>query len=176
MYLWLWAFTPLESGDARVTRRVPVSVIHLSFATACGVVALPFVSDAARFGYSSPIIVVFLLVGTLAAVAGGLWSALVDRTDPIRGARQDRVARTVATIMLVGAAVAALVAGPPALFLTLIPLLGIALIWSSTGILWFRELQLARIDGVCEEQRAAMAEHLHDSVLQTLALIQNRRR
>ena len=38
----------------------------------------------------------------------------------------------------------------------------------------WRELQSERVQRIREEQRSEMAAHLHDSVLQTLALIQNR--
>lgn len=178
MYLWLWAFAPLEAGDARVTRRVPVAVILLALAGVCALVAQPFLADTWRYGYSSPILGLLFLIGTALATAAGLWSSFIDRVDPLRGVRQDKIVRSVATVMLLAAVPVMLVAasgfGPAASLLVLLPLLGVVIVWSSTWIQRFRDLQLARIDGVREEQRAAMAAHLHDSVLQTLALIQNR--
>ncbi|NLA09640.1 MAG: ATP-binding protein, partial [Microbacteriaceae bacterium] len=45
---------------------------------------------------------------------------------------------------------------------------------SSRLVSRWRELQDERVQRIREEQRSEMAAHLHDSVLQTLALIQNR--
>lgn len=56
----------------------------------------------------------------------------------------------------------------------LIPLAGLAMVYSSPLIAKFRELSGERIRRIREEQRSEIAAHLHDSVLQTLALIQNR--
>jgi Signal transduction histidine kinase len=53
-------------------------------------------------------------------------------------------------------------------------LAGIALVYSSTLVEKWRGLAGERTRRIREEQRSEMAAHLHDSVLQTLALIQNR--
>ncbi|WP_156761722.1 ATP-binding protein [Microbacterium karelineae] len=179
LYIWLWAFAPLEAGGERVTRRIPVAVALLVTAAMCGVITIPYVVEIVRFGYASPVLALSLLAGVALTTGAGLWSALVDRADPARGPRHSAITRTAATILLVGAAFAAVIAtsGTQQFALGLLALGAlacIALVWSSTWIQRFRELQVARIEGIREEQRAVMAAHLHDSVLQTLALIQNR--
>lgn len=180
LYLWLWAFVPREAGDAHATRRVPVAVILLAAAGICGLLTLPYLFEATAYGYVSPIIPAMLVAITAFAVSAGVWSSLVDRADPARGPRHVAVVRTIATGLLAATAVTSIQAspgssaGPLLALLALAALLGIALVWSSSWIQRFRELQIARIAGIREEQRAAMAAHLHDSVLQTLALIQNR--
>jgi signal transduction histidine kinase len=51
---------------------------------------------------------------------------------------------------------------------------GAAVLVAPWGLRLWRELITERTARIKEEQRAEMAAHLHDSVLQTLALIQNR--
>ncbi|HYP72988.1 MAG TPA: ATP-binding protein, partial [Microbacterium sp.] len=119
-----------------------------------------------------------VLATTLLASAAGVWAALIDRADPARGPRHSVIVRGAATILLLwvfaiplhrveydGVAIVAIV---------LIPLLGIGLVLSSTLARRFHELSGDRVARIREEQRSEMAAHLHDSVLQTLALIQNR--
>lgn len=60
------------------------------------------------------------------------------------------------------------------LLLTLAVLLAAIGVFGPWAIRLWRELIAERTKRVREEQRAEMAAHLHDSVLQTLALIQNR--
>jgi signal transduction histidine kinase len=80
-------------------------------------------------------------------------------------------ALTVAVLLVVFATMS--LRAMPALFL-LLPLAGIAAVLSTSLIRRWRELSGERIRRIREEQRSEMAAHLHDSVLQTLALIQNR--
>lgn len=58
--------------------------------------------------------------------------------------------------------------------LVLLPLTGLVAVVASALIPRWRELAGERVRRIREEQRSVMAAHLHDSVLQTLALIQNR--
>ena len=60
------------------------------------------------------------------------------------------------------------------LFFTLAVLLAAVGVFGPWAIRLWRELIAERTKRVREEERAEMAAHLHDSVLQTLALIQNR--
>jgi signal transduction histidine kinase len=62
----------------------------------------------------------------------------------------------------------------PGLLLTLAVLLAAVGVFGPWAIRLWHELIAERTKRVREEQRAEMAAHLHDSVLQTLALIQNR--
>src|SRR5690606_12845184 len=52
--------------------------------------------------------------------------------------------------------------------------LGLGVIGAPVVVRLWTDLMAERASRVREEQRAEMAAHLHDSVLQTLALIQNR--
>jgi signal transduction histidine kinase len=86
----------------------------------------------------------------------------------------------VATALLVVTALA-LVLGPnaywypvPTFVAALAAVAGIALVYAPTLIAQWRDLTAERTKRIREEQRSEIAAHLHDSVLQTLALIQNR--
>lgn len=53
-------------------------------------------------------------------------------------------------------------------------LAGVALVLAPWGLKFWRDLETERAGRIRESERAEIAAHLHDSVLQTLALIQNR--
>ncbi|WP_035770062.1 ATP-binding protein [Arthrobacter castelli] len=53
-------------------------------------------------------------------------------------------------------------------------LAGVALVLAPWGLKFWRDLEAERSGRIRESERAEIAAHLHDSVLQTLALIQNR--
>jgi signal transduction histidine kinase len=186
LYLWLWAFMPVDAptgSGPRVSRRMPVAWPLLAIA------ALLLFSTVGRVhgstavaGWLPPGSLVPAYIGVALALVAGVWSALADREDPARGVAQDRVVRIVATaemavavpvflgtaqngsgdlvILMLASALGALVAA--------------AAVWSPTFLTRYRELQTARVKSIRDEHRAEMAAHLHDSVLQTLALIQNR--
>jgi len=187
LYLWCWAFMPWEPGDAAPTRVVPVAWILIALALA-GVVGV-IMADGDPYGYwwvsssamprAFPALVfVAVLVTTVLASAAGVWAALIDRSDPARGPRHSVIVRGVAIVLLLWAFVIPLhrvqYDGVAIVAIVLIPLLGIGAVLSSTLVQRFRELSGERVARIREEQRAEMAAHLHDSVLQTLALIQNR--
>ncbi|MFT4279836.1 PspC domain-containing protein, partial [Microbacterium sp.] len=186
LYLWLWAFVPWEDGEDSPTRRAPVAWVLIA-ASAVG-----FIGILGAWGIDATTVVwvgprwVSVPVGLAAAVVfttvtatgAGWWAALIDRRDPARGPRHALVVRLLAVaVMLVAAWVSAQRIdddGLVVLAVVLIPLGGTACVLVSTPIERYRELSGERIARVREEQRAEMAAHLHDSVLQTLALIQNR--
>lgn len=175
LYAWCWAFTPWQAGEAAPTRRAPVAWILLS---ASALLTLPFFSSWIAEAWSSPASGGALTVVTLAvatATAAGLWAALIDRTDTARGPRHASTVRLLSVLLLVVmfSAVFWRASGAGVLPL-LLPLLGLLAVASSTLIHRWRELSGERIRRIREEQRSEMAAHLHDSVLQTLALIQNR--
>lgn len=176
LYLWLWAFVPVERGtgsDDAVSRSVPVGAILLGLGAIAAIAAVSL-ANAAASPYAGVAVTVILGGGAVA------WSLAFDRGDEqrspryrilvrslgaallaltgvlllfSRGARPDAVTAVLAVFMIVvGAAVAALP--------------GIVRLWT--------DLLAERAGRVREEQRAEIAAHLHDSVLQTLALIQNR--
>ncbi|MFC9560798.1 PspC domain-containing protein [Agromyces sp. NPDC056965] len=185
LYLWLWAFTPWALGDERPTRRAPVAWLLMSAAAASLLAAAatsPLVAvdtvDGGRDGLSRWLFAVLAGVGL--AVASGAWASFIDRPEPERGPRHELTIRIVATVLLVVTA-AALVLGPTAAWYpaqtflaALAAALGIGLVYAPTLVTAWRDLTAERTKRIREEQRSEIAAHLHDSVLQTLALIQNR--
>jgi signal transduction histidine kinase len=178
LYAWLWAFTPVARPAERVRREAPVAWIALGLAM---VLTLPLLGTASRLleaGFSVYSARFTLVAATALTAFAGLWSAWIDRHDPLRGTRHDVVVRTVATILLASQLLATvtMVEHAPRTTLLLAPaiVVAIAAVWASTFVARMRELQAARVASIRAEHRAEMAAHLHDSVLQTLALIQNR--
>lgn len=176
LYAWLWAFVPIEPAtapDDPVIRRVPMGGILLGLGALSGIVAVGL-SNSDLSPYLS---VAMTVVLTGAAVA---WSVAFDRPDPTRSPRYGVVVRSVGAALLIVCGMLLLVsrgARPDAVTAVLAVLMivigaGVAV---APGIfrLW-KELMAERAGRVREEQRAEIAAHLHDSVLQTLALIQNR--
>jgi len=189
LYLWCWAFMPWEHGEVATTRTVPVAWVLV----AGGAAGLLSIVIATRDPYGSSwmltpalrfpfpwLLVVTVGATTVLATAAGVWAALVDRKDPARGPRHATWVRAAATGILIVAFLLPLPAqgstygGAPTVLVPLIPLVGIAALLSSNLVERWRELSGERVARIREEQRAEMAAHLHDSVLQTLALIQNR--
>ncbi|WP_411699357.1 PspC domain-containing protein [Conyzicola sp.] len=170
LYLWLWAFVPLEpvaADDEGVRRSAPATVLLLVVA---GLAGLAFITT----GRESTSALVIVTCASGLAVA---WSLTFDRHDPDRGAAAGTVLRFAAVVLLVVCGVAALLARPAAVNAVLgvvMVVLGVAVIAAPRVVALSSDLQAARTARVREEQRAEIAAHLHDSVLQTLALIQNR--
>jgi signal transduction histidine kinase/phage shock protein PspC (stress-responsive transcriptional regulator) len=89
--------------------------------------------------------------------------------------------RLVAGLVLVVAGVLVIVAGGgswdlvwPAALASLAVLAGVGLVLAPWMLKFWRDLQAERAGRIRETERAEIAAHLHDSVLQTLALIQRR--
>ncbi len=184
LYAWLWVFTPWDEAntDADVpTHRVPVAWILTALSIVAAIVTLSGMALFAGNGLSfeaMPLWVEGVFVVTVLAAAAGVWATLVDRRDPARGPRHEIAVRIIVTAVLVGVLIAQLGAlrstGVAGFVLAFIPIAGLGLVYSSTLVGKWRELAGERVRRIREEQRAEMAAHLHDSVLQTLALIQNR--
>ncbi|MGX5680995.1 ATP-binding protein [Schumannella luteola] len=175
LYLWLWALVPLDEAapgeEQGIRRRVPGAALAVGFAAA-GALAASIVSSYDQRSLTSSLLVVALAAGTAVA-----WSLGLDRSDPDRSARYGLWVRSLAVALLILAGVLALVSRPSALN----AVLGVGMVVLAVGVLaaprvvaLVTDLQDARTARVREEQRAEIAAHLHDSVLQTLALIQNR--
>ncbi|RXZ48961.1 ATP-binding protein [Agromyces fucosus] len=180
LYLWLWVFTPWAPGEERPTRRAPVAWLLVVASGVSLVVAWATSGRVVegRDGLEWWLLAVFAGVGL--AVSAGAWATFIDRPDPDRGPRQELAIRIVATALLAITALA-LVFGPnaywypvPTFVAALAAVLGIALVYVPTLIASWRDLAAERTKRIREEQRSEIAAHLHDSVLQTLALIQNR--
>ncbi|MDF9279650.1 histidine kinase, partial [Arthrobacter sp. EH-1B-1] len=125
-------------------------------------------------------------VGAVALGAVLAWSQL-DETrrarlmDNAGATRAEGVARLAAGLVLVMVGLLILVSGSlsweftwPVLLATAAVLGGVGLVLAPWGLKFWKDLEAERSARVRETQRAEIAAHLHDSVLQTLALIQNR--
>jgi len=199
LYAWIWVFTPWDEavpttparaadapsgasgrlGQAAPSRRVPVAWILASVAALGTVGVLAELAQSIQSGaplgpgwFSS------VALTAVAAVAAGLWATLADRADPARGPRHELSVRLVVTGILLALVLTQVAVirqqGIVPFLLAVAILAGIAIVYSSTLVGKWRELSGERVRRIREEQRAEMAAHLHDSVLQTLALIQNR--
>ncbi|GAB3804326.1 ATP-binding protein [Humibacter antri] len=183
LYVWLWALTPLEPAEAGahglVHRRV--SVPWALFAIAAALTILMFgLGGSFRAGLTNPTVLFPVIAGLIACGVGAVvWDQLVDAAAP-RNEAAARWLRTVTGVLLLAAGILGmLVWGGAApgwawmLFLAAV-LSGVAVLAGAWALRLWRELIAERTKRVREEERADMAAHLHDSVLQTLALIQTR--
>lgn len=178
LYAWCWAFTPWSEGEEAPTRRVPVAWLLLAPAGVGILIVLAWRGGSDWLNGSIPPDLAAVVVGgTVGFETGaGLWATLIDRTDTARGPRHTMTVRILALVLL-ALLFTVLLSWPVArsgVALVLLPLAGLAAVISSALIPRWRELSGERVRRIREEQRSQMAAHLHDSVLQTLALIQNR--
>lgn len=175
LYLWLWALTPLHPADADdsgVRRAVPGAAILVSFAGVAALVA----AVVPRYGLPTTL-VPGALETVLFALAAVAWSLGFDRSDPGRSARYGIVVRSAAAGLMILLGIVLLLREPPALtavVAVLLTVLGSGVLFIPRVVTLWTEVLAERAGRVREEQRAEIAAHLHDSVLQTLALIQNR--
>jgi len=175
LYLWLWALTPLDAPapdeEPIVRRRIPAAAIAAVLAGA-GTIAVLALASTNDQGLTTA-----LIATTLASGVAVAWSLGFDRHDPGRSARYGLWVRGVAVGLLVVAGATALLARPSALNAVIgvgMVVLAVAFVAAPRIVALTSDLDTARTARVREEQRAEIAAHLHDSVLQTLALIQNR--
>lgn len=177
LYAWCWVFMPWQPGESAPTRRAPVAWLLLVPASIGTLLVSIRWAAGDSWGADAPVSSSTLaLAGAVVfATAASLWATLIDRTDTARGPRHTAVIRIAAVALLV--LVFLIVLGRPVggtAFALMLPLAGLMAVASSTFIHRWRELAGERVRRIREEQRSEMAAHLHDSVLQTLALIQNR--
>ncbi|RKR75777.1 phage shock protein C (PspC) family protein [Frondihabitans australicus] len=179
LYLWLWAMTPLRGtteADGPVRRRVAVPLL---LAWTAAAIALFSGAAVLAFGAVGTLAVTVPLTVALALGAVG-WSRFVEPPNgaaAVGGALAVRIS-VGAGLVLLGFLLAVTSLSPGAGWLWLLVILvslGVAAVAVGPEVLILRrQLSTQRIDRVRTEQRAEIAAHLHDSVLQTLALIQNR--
>jgi signal transduction histidine kinase len=173
LYAWLWALTPVapaRDGDRTVTRAVPVAIILVAIAVVTAAVAV-------LVSWSSPIgFVPGILESAIAAVLAVAWSVGIDRNDPRWRASGAAVRIAAASVLLVEGTLLLIAQTRPliAVLAVFLIVIGAAILFIPRIVALWRELVTERSARVREEQRAEIAAHLHDSVLQTLALIQNR--
>ena len=167
---------PVRSFGAAGSREVMIGVGLL-------VVAAAFVAQqlgvTVQWGWLVP-------VGAVALGAVLAWSQLDEARrarlmDHAGATRAEGVARLAAGLVLVMVGLLILVSGSlsweftwPVLLATAAVLGGVGLVLAPWGLKFWKDLEAERSARVRETQRAEIAAHLHDSVLQTLALIQNR--
>ncbi|SEO68544.1 ATP-binding protein [Trujillonella endophytica] len=173
VYGLLWLFMPISDAEApaapvvgQPSRRQTIGLVLL------GIGALALVTNLASWG-SGDVTVPLLLVGIGLAT---IWRQLdTDRTLARPGVPwvlAGGVALGVVGVVLLLATTGQLANARNGFAATLVILVGIVL---ATLPLWRRLLasrQAERTARIRSEERAAVAAHLHDSVLQTLALIQ----
>ncbi|MEX2504470.1 MAG: PspC domain-containing protein [Egicoccus sp.] len=190
LYGVLWAFTPL-SAQPQADGRRPAT---LQQATALGLITLGVLFLLRAFGLWFGDALVFPVA--LAAAGSAIVWTRVDDADRTRFARvAARIpgghllmsarngpaspVRLLVGTLLVAGAVAGFLAGQDSLgalrdlgFAVLAALAGLGLLFGPW--LWglVDQLGLERRERIRQEERAELAAHLHDSVLQTLALIQ----
>jgi signal transduction histidine kinase len=182
LYLWLWALTPLREPDPAapddvvVHRRVPVAWLLVVLAALCG---LAGVVVATVSGSDQGLVFAVTLMVAL-AVGGVAWDQFADDGDVTPRPASSTVLRitTGAFLLAMGAVLTAGAGRAESGWLWLLAIVpvfaGAAVLLGPWAIRLWRELIAERTARIREEQRAEIAAHLHDSVLQTLALIQNR--
>jgi signal transduction histidine kinase/phage shock protein PspC (stress-responsive transcriptional regulator) len=175
------AAPPPEPGPAR-PRQLPRYTREILLGVVLVIGAL--VLGGQVFGVDVPVDTVV----PIAAILGGValaWMQLDEsrRQSLVRGAGAERWTgwlRLGAGLALVVAGVVLAVSGGQwsvigtALIASFAVIAGVALVLLPWGLKFWREYGAERAARVREEERAEIAAHLHDSVLQTLALIQRR--
>ncbi|MGN6327071.1 PspC domain-containing protein [Pseudolysinimonas sp.] len=175
LYLWLWALVPLAEEEApRVRRSIPGATILVSLSGVAAVIALGIAHlDTARTSALVPAAVDSAALAILALV----WTLVLDRADPRHDARYRRAVGAVAGGILVAEGIL-LLPMPHSILATVLGLvvafIGVVILIAPRIVGLWTDLMTERTARDRESQRAEIAAHLHDSVLQTLAIIQHR--
>lgn len=179
LYAWLWALTPLEDAEpgtlGLLRRRVPVAWLLFALAVVGGLLLVgPYAVDGTAVDMVVPV-----LITVLCATGAVVWDQLVDATGPRTGT-SPRILRLSCGGLLVAIGLFGQLTrgsqGTVAMTLLYVGvlLIGVIVLIAPWLLRLWRELIQERTKRVREEERAELAAHLHDSVLQTLALIQTR--
>lgn len=178
-YAWLWVLTPVRSvagadDQSRVTHRINPVPLFLVSGILAGLVAVVQVASNAP---SATAAIVVAIVTVTAAVT---WQEVVSPESTPPGGVSPTSLRIGSGLFLLGLAVVVGTLRPSNASLELwLAVVGAAfagalVVCGPWALRLWRELLTERTARIREEQRAEIAAHLHDSVLQTLALIQNR--
>jgi signal transduction histidine kinase len=189
LYALAWLLLPLEGESDAVVARLPRGRAALEVAVGVGLLTLSFLLVMRAVGVWFSDAVVWPVV----LVAGGgalLWrqSLASPRTEaPVAAPEEERreraavVSRTGLGVVLVVAAgvvflqaTGALSAARDVLLAVLVVAVALAVILAPVIVRLARSLASERAERIRSQARAEMGAHLHDSVLQTLALVQKR--
>jgi signal transduction histidine kinase len=187
-YILLWAFVPEEGKEGR---RLPVPRLQgtggVEVALGAGLLLLSLLLTLRALGvwWSDVIVWPVVLIATGAAL---LWRETGSRTpvtpedEPVAQEEPAEVAsRTGVGVALVVAAGVAFLASTGSLSAARDVLLSVLVVGVVLGVIfgpWIvrlvRSLAEERAERIRTQERAEISAHLHDSVLQTLALVQQR--
>ena len=174
LYLWLWAFVPLDEEEApRVRRAIPGAAILVSVAGVAALVAL----SAAHIGIPGAGLIPAVVDSAVLAILALAWTLVLDRADPRHDERYRRAIGAVAGGLLVAEGLLLLPFPQSALSTVLglvVAVVGVVILIVPRIVRLWTDLMAERTARDRESQRAEIAAHLHDSVLQTLAIIQHR--
>ncbi len=192
-YVVAWLLVPAEGDTTSIGRRALADrrTVALALASITLLVVVLLVLAALGLGFAAN------LIGPVSIAAGGLvlvWrgadaaerahlAELVGRApligSPERHTRRATVARVVVGVVLAIVGLANLVAarGPAlptirAVLAVNVVIVGVLIVFGPWWLRLARDLAVERRERVRNEERANMAAAVHDSVLQTLALIQ----
>jgi signal transduction histidine kinase len=188
VYLLCWLLMPADAGV--VPRRLPWSGRRASIEVGAGagllLLALLLGLRATGIWFSDAIVWPLVLVGAGAAL---LWRQSMsdapadtqapapDTRDPTP-ARISRAGLGVALVIAAGLvflqATGSLSAARDVVLAVLVVAVGLSVIFAPLIARLIRSLSAERAERIRSQERAEMAAHLHDSVLQTLALMQKR--
>ena len=204
VYAALWALLPQGDADAvrtsghrglrlrvstaQVAHRLrgPDSEITRTLMLGLAMLVGGAVLAAARLGYGLPSGVYVPILVVVAGAGLGLWA--LDRADPSGPIGQARMLSSTGAVLRVAGGLVLVLVGVvlwstpsftlSAVFSTglaaLVMLAGVTVVLAPWGLRLWRGLEDERALRIRESERAEIAAHLHDSVLQTLALIQRR--
>lgn len=170
LYLWLWALVPLGDDEApRVRRAIPGAAILAALSGVAATVAV-----TARGG---GVLLPAVVDSAVLAAVPVAWALVLDRHDPRHDERYRRVVVAVAGGVLAAEGVLLLPFPESAASTVLgvvVAVLGVVILVVPRIVRLWTDLMAERTARDRELQRAEIAAHLHDSVLQTLAIIQHR--
>src|SRR4051794_15837060 len=193
VYLLGWAFMPVDASVTPARRPWTGRRASLQVGAGAGLLllALLLALRATGIWFSDAIVWPLVLVGAGTAL---LWrQSLSDATEPTplppatrhlpprgpeRGARISRTGFGVALVIAAGVvflhATGSLSAARNVVLAVLVVAVGLSVIFAPLIARLVRSLSAERAERIRSQERAEMAAHLHDSVLQTLALMQKR--
>lgn len=170
--LYLIGMLVMAEGTTRPADDHDTPELRRGIGLALVVIGVVLVQNALGLGFPAAVVWPVVIVGVGVGV-------VVWQVQPQFESTRTEALRIAAGIVVVGAGITALVAGNvsfevvrSSLFATMLVLGGVALIVGPWIAVLMRERTEERRRRLHADARADMAAHLHDSVLQTLALIQ----